>query len=81
MNESDAVLATQMLAYCDKIGERIDEFGIDEDAFVDNSAYADMILMPVFQIGELAHGLSDEFCEELTCPLMVVDYFDVFRPC
>ena len=48
MNERDLELATQMLAYCDKIGERIDEFGIDEDSFVGNSAYADMLLMPIF---------------------------------
>ena len=63
MNERDVELARQMLAYCVKINERIEEFGIDEDAFVGNSAYEDMLLMPVFQIGELAHGLSDDFCE------------------
>ena len=51
-----------MLSYCEKIERRIGGFGIDEDAFVGNSAYADMLLMPVFQIGELAHGLSDELC-------------------
>ena len=53
-----------MLVYCAKISERIEEFGIDEEAFIGNSAYEDMLLMPVFQIGELAHGLSDAFCEE-----------------
>ena len=63
MNDRDAELLAQMLDYCAKIDERIAEFGIDQDAFVANSAYADMLLMPVFQIGELAHGLSDEFCE------------------
>ena len=46
MNDRDAELVTQMLAYCAKIDERIEEFGIDEDSFVENSAYAGMLRMP-----------------------------------
>lgn len=64
MNARDNELLSQMLDYCLKIERRVHEFSIDEEAFVDNSAFADMLLMPVFQIGELAHGLSDEFCDE-----------------
>ena len=55
-----------MLEYCRRIERRIVEFGIDEESFVGNSAFEDMLLMPVFQIGELAGGLSEEFCE--SCP-------------
>ena len=62
MNERDSALLFEMLGYCEAIPARIGEFSIDEDSFVGNAALADMLLMPVFQIGELAHGLSDEFC-------------------
>lgn len=63
MNESDRLVLEQMLDYCDKIDERIEAFGIDEDSFVSNSAHFDMLLMPIFQVGELVNALSDEFVE------------------
>ena len=63
MNDRDTELLGQMLEYCHKIDDRIIEFTIDETAFIESSAFEDMLLMPVFQIGELAHGLSEGFCE------------------
>lgn len=63
MNESDRLILQDMLDYCRKISQRIDEFGIDENSFVANSAHFDMLLMPVFQIGELVNALSDGFVE------------------
>ena len=63
MNASDGEILALMLDYCQKIEDRISEFGIDEQAFVENSAYFDMLLMPVFQIGELAGALSDAYVQ------------------
>ncbi|WP_165053723.1 MULTISPECIES: DUF86 domain-containing protein [unclassified Adlercreutzia] len=60
MSESDELILSQILDYCEKIEQRIAEFSIDEDAFVENTAYFDMLLMPVFQIGELVGALSEE---------------------
>ena len=62
MKDHDKDLLYQMLSYCTKIGERIEAYSIDEDEFVGNTALQDMLLMPIFQIGELANALSDEFC-------------------
>lgn len=63
MNEPDKLVLAQMLDYCQKIEHRIAEFNITEDSFIENSAHFDMLLMPVFQIGELVNALSDEFIE------------------
>lgn len=61
MNASDRQILSCLLEYCERIESRIAEFGIDEERFVGNSAYFDMLLMPLFQIGELAGALSDEY--------------------
>ena len=66
MKDHDKDLLYQMLSYCTKIGERIESYSIDEDEFVENTALQDMLLMPIFQIGELANALSDEFCSDHT---------------
>lgn len=63
MNESNRLALKDMLDYCRRISQRIVEFNIDENSFVENSAHFDMLLMPVFQIGELVNALSDEFIE------------------
>ena len=63
MNERDRDLLAQMLEYCTRIDERIAQYSVDEDGFVGDTALQDMLLMPVFQIGELAHALSDDFCD------------------
>ena len=46
-----------------KIDARIDEFHIDEHSFIENTALSDMLLMPVFQIGELVGALTDEYVD------------------
>lgn len=61
MNRSDADIVAQIICYCDKINDRIATYSIDEAAFMENEALVDMLLMPVFQIGELAGALSQEF--------------------
>lgn len=63
MNESDREVLGQILEHCERIESRIAEFGIDEHSFIGNSAFFDMLLMPIFQIGELSGALSEEFVE------------------
>lgn len=63
MNEHDASILKEILDYCEKIESRKVEFNIDENSFVENSALFDMLLMPLFQIGELAKSLSDEYAD------------------
>lgn len=58
MNRSDADIVAQIICYCDKINDRVATYSIDEAAFMENEALVDMLLMPVFQIGELAGALS-----------------------
>ena len=64
MNDRDKAFLKDMLAYCQKIEERKQRFGISKDTFVSDEALADLLLMPVFQIGELANGLSSEYLEQ-----------------
>lgn len=52
------------MAYCQKIEERKQRFGISKDIFVSDEALADLLLMPVFQISELANNLSSEYLEQ-----------------
>ena len=60
MNESDINTLKEIANFCDTIERRIQEFSINEESFVSNDAYQDMLLMPLMQIGELANTLSDE---------------------
>lgn len=61
MNEADKLVLEQLLKYCHAIEQRIADYGIDENKFTEDSALFDMLLMPVFQIGEAAGALSTEY--------------------
>lgn len=61
MSDKDRQTVCRMLEYCVAIELRRNEHKIDEQLFMTESAYADMILMPLVQIGELAGQLSIEF--------------------
>ena len=60
MNESDINTLKEIVSFCNAIEHRILEFSINEESFVSNDAFQDMLLMPLMQIGELANTLSDE---------------------
>lgn len=49
-----------ILLECDKIAGRRVRFAIDEELFVSDAAYADMLLMPLAQIGELSVHVDPE---------------------
>lgn len=63
MNEADKLIIKQLLDYCHAVEQRIADYGIDENKFINDSALFDMLLMPVFQIGELSGALSAEYTE------------------
>lgn len=61
MNEADRDILIQMLDLCNKVESRVIRYGIDENRFVEDDALFDMLLMPIFQLGELVGALSDSF--------------------
>ena len=61
MNECESVILKEIIAHCDSIEERIEKYSIDENSFIDNGEFQDMLLMPIFQIGELANSLPKDF--------------------
>ena len=64
MNESDLNTLKEIISHCESIENRITKYSIDEHAFIATEEFQDMLLMPVFQIGELANSLSDELKEK-----------------
>lgn len=48
MNEADKLIIKQLLDYCHAVEQRIADYGIDENKFINDSALFDMLLMPVF---------------------------------
>ena len=65
MNRRDSLLLAQMAVECDKVAERILRFRIDESSFTADSALADLLLMPIVQIGELASRVDAAALDEV----------------
>ena len=57
---SDAALINSILRFCLDIQETINEFGEDEDVFMNNRAYQHACSFCILQIGENAGGLSQK---------------------
>lgn len=66
MNESDINILNDILSYCNDIEERINRFNITQETFISDDAMQDLLLMPIFQIGELAGCLSNIAAEKTT---------------
>lgn len=60
MSANDIDRLVKIVLQCDQIQERKERFGITEQVFVADAAYADLLLMPLAQIGELSVHVSDE---------------------
>lgn len=65
MSARDVDLLVKVVLQCDQIHERIDRFGITESLFVEDVAYADMLLMPLAQIGELSVHVDDQTLQRI----------------
>jgi uncharacterized protein with HEPN domain len=61
MNDKDRLTLNAILRHCTNISERIDKHGINVERFMHEGDTADMLLMPLIQIGELAARLSQEY--------------------
>jgi uncharacterized protein with HEPN domain len=64
MNDKDRLVLGSILRHCDTVSERIGKYGITEERFTSESDLADLLLMPLLQIGELVLKLSHEYRNE-----------------
>lgn len=64
MDNRDISILKHMLRYCNEITKTINRFGNQLSTFKADNDYKDSISMKVFQIGELANHLTDEYLEE-----------------
>lgn len=64
MNNRDINILKHMLKYCDEISNTVERFGRNLDDFKNDNDYKDSLSMKIFQIGELANHLTDEYLEE-----------------
>ena len=61
--ERDTLYLLRISEYCERITEAVARFGNSFESFVFDADYRDVICMNIFQIGELANQLSEEFKE------------------
>ncbi len=61
--EHDVSHLESILTCCEAIDDRIERFAITCNSFCQDDALQEMILFPLFQIGEHANHLSDELIE------------------
>lgn len=64
MDSRDISILKHMLKYCDEIETTIKRFGNDIEKFKKDNDYKDSLSMKIFQIGELANHLTDDYLEE-----------------
>lgn len=64
MDNRDITILKHMLKYCNEIEKTIHRFGDNIEKFKDDNDYKDSLSMKIFQIGELANHLTDEYLEK-----------------
>ena len=64
MDNRDITVLKHMLKYCKEIEATINRFGNDIEMFKLDNDYKDSLSMKIFQIGELANHLTDEYLEK-----------------
>ena len=52
-----------IVRYCNEIASTIEKFGKDKELFMQDFIYRNALSMPIFQIGELASHLSQDFLD------------------
>ena len=89
MNADDNLIPNKIIMLCEAINFRIEKYSINEASFVSNDEFQDMLLMPVFQIGELANSVSDNlkaehneipWCEIVTFRNIIAHDYGVVDP-
>lgn len=61
MDKSDWQRIIHIRTHCDDVENFINRFGRDYNTFVEDRAYFNAVSMCIFQIGELANSLTEEF--------------------
>ena len=61
MDKSDWQRIIHILTHCDDIESFLNRFGRDFHTFEEDRAYFNAVSMCIFQVGELANGLSEDF--------------------
>lgn len=61
MTDRDQYLLEHILSHCEVIARLVERFGQDYELFTSDEAYYRSVTLSVFQIGELAGKLSEEF--------------------
>lgn len=64
MDNRDISILKHMLKYCNEIQKTLDRFGRTIENFKKDSDYKDSLSMKIFQIGELANHLTDDYLEQ-----------------
>ena len=61
LNERDLQILQHIERYCSEVASTIEKFGKDKELFIQDFVYRNAVSMPIFQIGELANHLSQDF--------------------
>ena len=61
LNQRDLQILQHIDRYCNEVDSTIEKFGKDKDLFMQDFVYRNAVSMPIFQIGELANHLSQDF--------------------
>lgn len=61
LNEKDIQILQHIIRYCTEIALTIDRYGMNREHFMHDFVYRNAVSMPIFQIGELANHLSQDF--------------------
>lgn len=64
MTERDRSIIIHIEDHCTVIEQLVSRFGADFDVFISDEAYYRSVTLSVFQIGELAGKLSEQFREK-----------------
>ena len=64
MKDRNISVLKHMLKYCKQAEETLDKYKNNKNEFLNNHDFKDSISMKVFQIGELANHLTEEYREK-----------------
>ena len=64
MKDRNKYTLKHILKYCEQIGETLNTYNNDKGEFLSNHIFRDSVSMKLFQIGELANHLTEDYKEE-----------------
>jgi len=64
MRDRDIAVLKHILKYCKQVEETLNDFSNDKNEFFNSHIFRNATSMAIFQIGELANHLTDEYQKE-----------------